>query len=74
MRRVGDGAVGERLREANAILGDRVDGGSFDLLVSVTGDVVGAQGVNRDEEDVGLGDGGGRRRLGAEGGLGECAG
>ena len=72
VRRVGDGAVRERMGEANAVRGDRVDGGSFDLLVSVAGDVVGTQGVDGDEEDVGLAGGGGRR-LGAEGGLGEYA-
>ena len=36
--------------------------------------MVGTQGIDGDEEDVGLGDGGGRQRLGAEGGLGEYAG
>jgi len=55
VRRVGDWAVSERLREANAVGGEGIERWSFDLLVAVTGDVVGAQRVERDQEDIGQG-------------------
>ena len=55
VRGIGDRAVRESLREADAVGGERVEGGSFNLFVAVAADMVGAQSVDGDEEDVGLG-------------------
>jgi hypothetical protein len=43
----------ERLREADTVGGERVECGSFNLLVSVAADVVGAQGIDGDKKHVG---------------------
>ena len=71
VRSVGDGTVRKGLGKPDAVSGDGVDGGSLDVLVSVAAEVVGAECVDGDEEDVGLlsGGGGGRYRLRPEGGL-----
>ena len=45
--------MSEGLREADTIGGERIECGSFNLLVSVAADMIGAQRVDGDEEDVG---------------------
>src|ERR1700730_3175004 len=53
VRSVRDRAMSERLREANTIGGDGVEGGGFDLLVPVAAKMIGAQRINRNEVHVG---------------------
>jgi len=55
VRSVGDWTMREGLRETDAIGREPVKRGSFDLLVAIATNVVGAQGVDRDQEDVGRG-------------------
>src|SRR6202795_2678216 len=43
----------ERLREADTIGGECVEGGGFDLLVPIAADMIGAQRIDGDEVDVG---------------------
>jgi arylsulfatase A-like enzyme/cytochrome c-type biogenesis protein CcmH/NrfG len=45
--------MSEGLGEADAVGGERVQCGSFDLLVSIAANVIGAQRINGDEEHVG---------------------
>ena len=55
VRRVGDGADGERILEADAVARQAVEGRCLRLLVAVATHVVGAQRIQRNEEDVWLG-------------------
>lgn len=73
MRSVGDGAGGEGLGKTDAVGVERVERGGLGQRVAVAADVIGAQGVYSDEDDVrpsglkGLFDcegwGGGTRRM-----------
>jgi hypothetical protein len=47
--------MGEGLGEADAIGGECVERGCFDLLVSIAADMIGAQRIDGDEVDVGGG-------------------
>ena len=55
MRSVGDRAGSERVGEANAIFRQSVERRRLNVLVAITVNVVGAKGVNGDQENVGLG-------------------
>ena len=55
VRSVGDRAGSERLGEANAVFRQSIERRRLNVFVAVAVDVVGAKGVNGDQENVGLG-------------------
>ncbi len=55
MRSVGDRAGSERLGKANAVFRQCIERRGLNALVPVAVNVVGAKGVNGDQENVGLG-------------------
>ena len=52
VRSVRDRAMGEGLAKPDTVGGERVQCGSFDLLVSIAANMIGAQRVDGDEEHV----------------------
>ncbi len=56
VRGIGDGAVGESLREADAVRGERVKCRRLDLFVAIAANMVSAESIDGDEEHVWLRD------------------
>jgi hypothetical protein len=52
VRGIRDRTVSEGLGEADAVGGERIQSRGFDLFVSVAADVIGAQGIDCDQENV----------------------
>ncbi len=55
MRSVRDRAGSERLGEANAVFRQSIEPRRLNVFIAITVNVVGAKGVNGDQENVGLG-------------------